>query len=316
MPCISGAASHLPDRVVENKDLVQFPPEVRELIASRAGVRTRRHVTTECTSDLGACAVKRLLGEGRIAPSSVGAVICATSSPDRMQPATATRIQELCGLRGAFAFDVNSVCSGAVYGLRLASALVKDGVDRVIVVAAEAYSKILNPEDISTFPYFGDGAAAVLVEASGRYELCDFLLHSDGSGADVIQVPAGGTMLPGHAVTKESDRYFTMLGRAVFDFACLRGSELVLQLAERNGVTPDVVVPHQANANIIAEIASRSGVPIERFSMNLDRYGNTAAASVLIAFDELWHGRSPARHVFLIAFGGGLSWGGAYLRAA
>jgi len=305
----------LPIKKVDNCDLVQFPEKYRNIIAEKAGILSRRHVSDECTSDIGAMAVRAMLGKNNIAPESIEAIICATSSPDRMQPATATRIQELCGLRNAYAFDLNSVCTGAIFSLKVASGLILDGAENVLVVAAEVYSKILNPSQLTTFPYFGDGSGAVLLSrAYSDYELVDFVLGSDGSGADVIQVPAGGTMMPCSKVKNEKDFYFQMVGRQVFDFACAKGAEVVNALAQRNGVTPDVVIPHQANINVISEISRRSMVPIDRFFINLDRYANTAAASVLIALDEYFESNKSADNIFLVAFGGGLSWGGCYLR--
>lgn len=316
MPFVYATSSYLPEKVVDNQDLVQFPERYRHVIAEKAGIYTRRHADGECTSDVGARAVARLLKKAGVGPGAVDALICATSSPDRIQPATATRIQELCGIRNGYAFDINSACSGAVYALRLASALVKDGHQWVVVVAAEVYSKIMNPKDLATYPYFGDGAGAVLVGRSGRYELRDFILYSDGSGADVIQVPARGTMKPFDQVEDEKQLYFTMIGREVYDFACQRGSEVLLHLAATHDVIPDRVIPHQANINVINEIAARSRTPPERMFTNLDRYANTGGASVLIALDESSALHPTDRHIFLTVFGGGLSWGGAYLKAA
>lgn len=314
MARLSATARYLPPRIVHNRDLVQFPEELREMIAVKAGIQTRHISDGECTSDLGAQAVAALLAKAGFAGDDVDAIICATSSPDRIQPATATRIQDMCGLTRAFAFDVNSVCSGGIYALRLASALVNDGIKNVVVVASEVYSKILNPDDISTFPYFGDGAAACLVGKRGRYELADFVLHSDGAGCDVIQVPGGGTMLPAAHVDEKRDFYFRMIGRKVFDFATHRAPEVLAELSSRNNVEPDCVVLHQANVNVIREIATRSGWSLDKFFVNADRYANTAGASVLIALDEVLESGAKPESIMLCAFGGGLSWGGALLK--
>lgn len=316
MAFVSGTSRYLPTKIVDNKDLVQFPEKYRDVIAEKAGVLSRRHVEEgECTSDIGARAVSSLLKQGGIAPDSIEALICATSSPDRMQPATATRIQELCGLKNAYAFDVNSVCSSGVFAMKVASGLVSDGARNVLVVASEVYSKILNPTQLTTYPYFGDGAGAILLtKEAGSYELIDFVLGSDGSGADVIQVPAGGTMLPGPQTKNEKDFYFQMVGRQVYEFACEKGSEIIETLSRRNGIVPDMVIPHQANVNVIREIGRRSGLPDEKFYVNLERFANTAGASVLIALDEYLEVRGGQKNIFLVVFGGGLSWGGCYLR--
>jgi 3-oxoacyl-[acyl-carrier-protein] synthase III len=314
MAFIAATSRYLPPHVVENCDLIQFPPELRELIAVKAGIHRRHIALEECTSDLGAKAVQSLLEGSGTSPSQIDALICATSSPDRMQPATATRIADICGLKNAFAFDINSVCSGGVFALRVASGLVKDGLKQVIVVAAEVYSKILDQSDISTAPYFGDGAAACLVSSTGLYELRDFIMHSDGSGCDVIQVRGGGTMNPAAHVTDSRDFYFSMLGKKVFAFAITRGAEVVEQLAFRNGMEPDCMILHQANVNIIRGIAERTNLPLHKFFVNLDHCGNTAGASVLIALDEYLRTVAKADTILLCAFGGGLSWGGALLR--
>lgn len=307
-------AHYLPEKIVYNSDLKQFPERYQNLIAEKAGIESRRHVTDECTSDIGAKAVKRLLEKTGIDPNTVDALICATSSPDRIQPATATRIQELCGLKNAFAFDINSVCSGAAYGLRMANALVNDGLKNVIMVASEVYSKILNPKDISSYPYFGDGAGAALVSDKGEYELADFVLFSDGSGADTIQVPAGGTMLPAPKVEKQKEYYFTMLGAEVFKFACNKGSETIKLLSERNNINPDKVITHQANINIVQEISKRTEISFDKFVVNLQKYANTAGASCLIALSEYMESNEKNENIYLVAFGGGLSWAGCYLK--
>ncbi|WP_394522596.1 3-oxoacyl-ACP synthase III family protein [Lacrimispora sp. JR3] len=316
MAYIVNTAQYLPAKEISNSELTQFPPKYRQLIEEKAGIKTRRHVTDECTSDIGALAVKQLLKKTGMDPSGIDALICATSSPDRIQPATATRIQEICGLKNAFCFDLNSVCSGGIYGLKIASALIKDGIKNVIVVAAEVYSRLLNPKDIATYPYFGDGAAAVLVSGHGLYELKDVLLFSDGSGCDVIQIPAGGSMLPAPAVKKERDYYFSMDGQSVYRFACEKGSALIETLAERNVVAADRIITHQANRNIIKEIARRTNLPEETFFINVEKYANTAGASVLIALNEYLESEKANEedHVFLAAFGGGLSWAGCYLK--
>lgn len=283
------------------------------MIADKAGIVARRHVTKENTSDLGAVAVNNLLSKANIDMMSIDALICATSSPDRIQPATATRIQHLCGLTRAFAFDINSVCSGGLFALKVASALTKDGCKNVIVVASEVYSKILNPRDITTFPYFGDGAGAVLVSDKGDYRIADISLYSDGAGADVIQVPAGGTNLPFSKISDAKDCFFKMNGKEVFKFATEKGSEVVSKLSFDNNVVPDCVITHQANLNIMKNIAEKTGIPFERFYVNVNRYANTAGASILIALDECLSNQQAPSNIFLVTFGGGLSWGGAYL---
>lgn len=316
MSHISTTSRYLPEKDIDNSQLDQFPPSYRDLIEQKAGVRRRRHVTSDCTSDIGAKAINIMLNKMSIDPLSIGALICATSSPDRIQPPTASRIQHLCGLKNAFAFDINAVCCGSIFGINMASALIKSGLDKVIIVASEVYSKILNPHDITTYPYFGDGAAAALISTVGDVHIVDCILYSDGSGSELIQVPAGGTMLPVSKTQKKKDLFFNMDGKKVFEFACSKGVEVISELQERSGVLPDRIVMHQANVNIVNEIAKRTKIRRDKFFTNMDRYGNTGGASVLIALDECLETYSSDQQIFLVAFGGGLSWGGVYLNRA
>jgi 3-oxoacyl-[acyl-carrier-protein] synthase-3 len=320
-PYISATGRYLPERVVRNSDLSQFPGAVIPMIAAKTGVLERRYAAAdENTSDLAAKAARDCLRKAACNPEELDAIILATSSPDRIQPATATRAQELIGARRAYAFDINSVCSGALFGLNIGSALIRSGqCERVLLVAAEIYSRFLNPNDFSTCPYFGDGAGAVLLcgEPPGL-EVVDCVLGSDGSGCDLIQIPAGGTMRQVRADCDDRLRYFTMSGREVFEFATTKGPMAIFETLRNVGLEPSqvkAVVSHQANANVIREIARRTGIAEELFVTNLQQYGNTAAASVLIALDELCDARDfrQGDPIVVVAFGGGLSWGAATL---
>lgn len=321
---ILATGSYLPRTEIGNADLTWFPAASLPLIEQKTGIRSRRHAADDqCTSDLGIEAGRQCLDRAGVTPGDVDAIVLATSSPDRIQPATATRVQEGLGAAHAFAFDVNSVCSGALYGLHLADALIRSGgARRVLVVAAEVYSRFLNPKDFSTYPYFGDGAGAVLLgpgDGSDR-GVIRTVLHSDGAGHDVIQVPGGGTMMPFGRLRSPNDVYFKMRGREVYEFAVAQGSTVVDELLQTCGLDRrDVafVVPHQANANVLRELAVRLDLDASQVVMNLDRYGNTAAASVLIALDELMTSGRVQRgdHVVCVVFGGGLSWGATLIRA-
>lgn len=304
MAWIAATGSYLPVRIVRNDEFDQFPPNSLRLIESKTGIRERRFAADDqLNSDLAHEAAKACLDQAGIEPSDIDGVIVATSSPDRMQPATATRVQHLIGARRAWAFDVNSVCSGAVFALATANAMVQSLMARnILVVASEVYSRITNPRDFSTYPYFGDGAGAALVTStSSRWRVGASVLASDGSGSEKIQVPNGGK--------------FTMVGKDVYEFAISKGPQILAELVRAERISADTiagVICHQANVNILREIASRSGISFERFFVNLDRYGNTAAASVLIALDEFLAEARPTSgsRVLLAAFGGGLSWGG------
>lgn len=319
---IYSTGSYLPENFVHNEDLTQFPHSATYLISQKTGVFSRRRASDdECTSDLAAKAAIRCLSRKKVEPEALDAVIVSTSSPDRMQPATATRVQHLIGARNAFAFDINSVCSGSTYGITVADALIKSGqCRRVLFVAAEVYSRILNKKDFSTYPYFGDGAGAILFAAD---DATDGVLHSilrtDGSKCDTIHVPCGGTMLPYDQIKNPGDIYFKMKGREVFEFAVNKGTEIIGELIAEAGVLLGAVkcfICHQANVNIIAGIAERLKVSQDFFYLNLYRYGNMASASVPIALDEvITHGIVREGELAVTAaFGGGLSWGANLIR--
>ncbi|MDX9746112.1 MAG: ketoacyl-ACP synthase III [Syntrophales bacterium] len=315
--------SYLPEKRLANDELLQFPREAIPLIGEKTGVYYRRLAADdECTSDLALQAAKRCLQKGGVEPQDVDGIILATSSPDRLQPATATRLQHLLGARRAFAFDINSVCSGSTFGIALVDGLVRSGqCKNVLMVASEVYSRILNPKDYATFPFFGDGAGAAFFQVGLAREggvLCS-RLETDGSKSDMICVPAGGTRLPFGKMTNPRAAFFRMRGPDVFSFAVEKIPELVRQLLQEANVSmTDIrcIICHQANVHIIHKIAASLDVPVERFFMNLAEYGNTAGASVLIALDEALTQGNIRRGdlVVTVAFGGGLSWGANLIR--
>lgn len=320
---IASTGSYLPERVIRNEDLTQVPADAIPMIGEKTGVFARRFAGEgECTSDLASRAACACLDGISFPAEQVEAIVLSTSSPDRMQPATATRVQHLIGAARAFAFDINSVCSGSVYGIALADALIRSKRCRnVLLIASEVYSKIMNPKDFSTYPFFGDGSGAVLFQA-GRDASRGVLhssLRSDGSGCDLIGVKAGGTMLPYEKITNFRQALFSMRGIEVFNFAVDRGAEIIVQTAEEAGVPLREIrcfACHQANANIIRRISKKLALPADLFFGNLHRYGNTASASVLISLDEVLSEGivSKGDLVMTLAFGGGLSWGANLIR--
>lgn len=320
---IRATGSHLPERAVANEELEQFSPEAREMIFQKTGVRSRRQAAPEeCTSDLALLAARTCLDKAGFPAEDLDAVVVATSSPDRMQPATATRVQHNLGARRAFAFDINSVCSGSTFGIALADAFLRAGqAENLLLVGSEVYSKITNPKDFASYPFFGDGAGAVLFAAesgTGRGVLRS-CMQSDGGLSEMICVPGGGTMLPFERMASPRQAYFRMKGVDVFGFAVEKGPEIIQRLLAEAGVAPGDVTGflcHQANINIIRKIAASLGVPEERFFVNIHEYGNTAGASVLIALDEALAAGAvgPGDLVVTVSFGGGLSWGANLIR--
>ena len=314
---ICSTGSYLPENSVPNEKLTGFPPSSLGLIFEKTGILSRKRAPEEaCTSDLAVEAARRCLQRIDFPVEKLQGIVLSTSSPDRMQPATATRVQYKLGAVNAFAFDINSVCSGSAFGICMGEALIKSGkYENILLVASEMYSKILYKKDFCTFPLFGDGAGAIFFRAEdsdrGVRHSC---LRTDGSGSDTVCVPAGGTMLPYERMKNPRLAYFKMNGPAVYEFATREGAAIIFQLLEEAEVALDAIdwfIPHQANLRIIETIADRLGVSREKFLVNLDRYANTASASVLVALDEAICSQvvRAGDLVVTCAFGGGLSWG-------
>lgn len=320
---IGSTGCYLPEGIIKNEDLTQFSAEARDLVRLKTGILARRVAPEDqCTSDLAVQAALRCLEKISFLPENVEAIILSTSSPDRIQPATATRVQYLLGAKNAFAFDINSVCSGSTFGIALADSLIRsENVNNVLLVASEMYSKILNNKDYSTYPYFGDGAGAVLFR-KGDDPACGVLhscLETDGSKHDTIRVPGGGTMLPFEKMNSPKLAYFKMKGEDVFSFATDKGPEIIRRMSREARVDLQDIrcfICHQANINILQGIADKLSISRERFFVNIQKYGNTASSSVLIALDEAIAEGVIVKGdlVMTVAFGGGLSWGANLIR--
>lgn len=320
---IAGTGSYLPPKVVTNFDLEKIVDTTDEWIVTKTGIRKRRIVEGDvCTSDLGVKAAERALEDAGIGVQDVDLIVLATSSPDVILPSTACIIQAKLGAKNAAAFDVMNVCSGFVHALDVGSKYVADGTyDNVVVIGAETYSKIINWEDRTTCVFFGDGAGAcVLSEAEAGKGLLASYLKADGYGKHVIQIPAGGTKKPvNHEAINKALQYFHMDGRAVWDFAIRafpEAVEQVLRICDLSVDDVDLLIPHQANINIIKKSMKALGLPMEKTYTNLDRYGNVAAASIPIALDEASREKEIRKDdlVVLVGFGGGLAWGANAIR--
>ena len=313
---IHSFGTYIPPREISNEELSQFPPASLARIKIKTGVEKRRFSDGGLSSDLAVRAAADCLSKNPFPRDSVDTVILATSTPDRMIPATAALVSEKLNIKNAFAFDINSVCSGGLAALMLAASLVESGAAaNVLVIAADVYSRILNPRDFSTYPYFGDGAAALIVsrEKSG-IKIGRSLFRSDGSGYGVITVKADAAEIRPVDLKTPSDSYFSMNGREVFDFAVSRVPEVILHLMDRDGISMGEVrqfILHQANINIIEKISDVIGSDISMFFTNLQKYGNMAGASCLVALSEYLDSSPEIKDGFIIlsSFGGGLSWG-------
>lgn len=313
----------VPAQVVANSHFEYLVEGADEWIRSRTGIRERRFATeSESTADLATAAAKDALQKGKVDPASLDCIIVATSTPDMILPATACMVQKNIGAPNAFAFDMNAVCSSFIYGVETADNFIRSGkYQRVMVIGADTYSKILDMQDKTTCPLFGDGAGAVILEATQEKKgILNTLIKSDGNGWELIQVPSSGSRKPITAETiAAKENTFKMAGKSVFVFATDVIPQIIEVVTAKAGIRPDqldYIIPHQANVRIIDFISKKTGIAKDRFLLNLDRYGNTAAASVGLALDEnVANGTiKPGHLVLIMGFGGGLSWGGILIQ--
>jgi len=316
--CITGTGHYLPEHAVSNDEMSLRVDTSDAWITERTGIRQRHFAAVhETASFMGAAAAREALAASGVAAAEVDAIILATSTPDQAFPATAVHVQAALGAKRAFAFDISAACSGFIYALSVADAMIRAGqVGTVLVIGSEVYSRILNFEDRGTCVLFGDGAGAVVLQAKtgepGGAGILSTHLHSDGAFAEILYVDGavGQRDRPGHLV---------MNGREVFRQAVTLLSSAVTEALEANGLLPkdiDWLVPHQANRRIIDGVGKKLGLPPERVVVTVDRHANTSAASIPLA---LWQavndGRiKPGQLILLEALGGGLTWGSALLR--
>ncbi len=320
---ILGTGAYLPDQVLDNRDLAQRFGCSEEWILSRTGIRERRFAGPGvAASDLGVVAARGALESAGIGPDQVDLLICATYTPDMAFPSTACLIQDRIGAKPATAFDLQAACSGFVYALVTAASFVAfGGVRHALVVAAEVNSTIVDPTDRKVTPLFGDGAGAVVV---GRVNhgsgLLSYHLGADGSGAGLFYMPAGGSRHPAtHETVEARQHYIHMDGKSLFRFAVeamVSASRKALDAAGLSLDDVDLFVPHQANSRIIEAGLERLGIPRERCLVTVDRFANTAAATIPIALDEAVRSGllEPGMVVLLTGFGAGLTWGSTALR--
>jgi 3-oxoacyl-[acyl-carrier-protein] synthase-3 len=320
---ILGTGSFAPERVLSNAELASMVDTSDEWITTRTGIKSRRIAdAATATSDLAAEAGRRAIADAKIDPEEIDMIVVATATPDMLFPASACLVQSALGLKRACAFDVSAACSGFVYSLSLAKALISSGAyDKILVIGAETLSKIVDWTDRNTCVLFGDGAgAAVIGEVEEGRGIQSVLLGSDGSLSHWLNMPGGGSRMPiSHEVIEQRLHYVKMNGNNVFKYAVTAMGTAALAALDRANASPseiDILVPHQANLRIIEAVAERIGVPMSKVFVNLDRYGNTSAASVPIALDEACRSGRLKRGdlVEVVVFGGGFTWGAAVLR--
>ncbi len=322
---ITGWGCYSPEHVLTNEDVARWADTTDAWVRTRTGIRERRVAGPgETTASMGLIAARRALAEAQLDAIDLDLVICATTTPDHFLPATACLIQEQVGATRAGAFDLNTACSGFVYAVAVASQFIQAGTARrILVVAGETLSRFVNWEDRATCILFGDGAAAVVLEATSQSAgVLSTVLGSRGDVERMLVIEAGGSARPATAETvAEGAHVVKMRGNEVFKLAvrCMAGA--AQQALAKAGVDlRDVraVVPHQANLRIINATRDLLGVRDDQMFVNIDRHGNTGAASLPIALGEYLQ-QNPAEvgdHFLMVAFGGGLTWGAAVLRWA
>ncbi len=316
---ITGTGSYLPEEVITNADLERMVDTSDEWIRERSGIRERRRAAPdETTCDLAEKASRMAVERAGIAPEDVDLIVLATTTPDHVFPSTATKLQERLGGFGSPAFDIQAVCAGFIYALDVADRYVRTGgAKRVLVVGAETFTRIIDWTDRSTCILFGDGAGAVVLEASDTPGIIGSRLKADGRYREMLWVPGGVSQ---RFPDSPNNRAFVeMRGNEVFKWAVSHLSKIVDDALQEHGLERkdiDWLVPHQANTRILAATARKLGLPMERVIVTVDRHGNTSAASVPLALDEAMRdGRiKPGDLILLEAFGGGFTWGASLVR--
>jgi len=320
---ITAIASYVPDRRVTNAELATRLDTSDDWIVTRTGIRERRiGGPGETTSTMSAEAVRRLMAQRGLGPDDIGALIVATVTPDMMFPATACLVQDHVGLRNTWGFDLSAACSGFLYALTNGAQLVAAGAhQRVIVVGADLMSAIIDPIDRTTAVLFGDGAGAVLLEpAEAGFGLLDFYHRVDGSGRAELLMPAGGSLQPAsHESVDARGHFLQQNGKAVFKFAVTQMAECITTILQRHQLTPDdiaMVIPHQANQRILDATAERLGLPEGRMASVIARYGNTTAATLPLALEDVVRDGRVKRGdlVIFVAVGAGFTVGASLMR--
>ena len=321
---ITAVGGYVPDDKLTNADLEKMVETNDEWIKTRTGISERRILKGEgkATSDMGAPAVMDLCERRGISPEELDCVICCTVTPDMMFPATANIICSKIGAKNAWGFDLEAACSGFLFGVTTGAALIESGrYKKVVIVGADKMSAITDYTDRTTCILFGDAAACVLLEPNTEgYGILDSILRSDGSGVNYLHMKAGGSLKPPSMETVAAKEHFIFQdGQPVFKFAVKGMADVSAELLERNNLTGDDIawlVPHQANKRIIDATANRMGLSQDKVMLNIQRYGNTTAATIPLCLWEWKHNINKGDLIVLAAFGGGFTWGATLVKWA
>ncbi len=321
---VTGVNGYVPEDVLSNQDLEKMVDTNDEWITSRTGIKERRILKGENqgTSVMAVKAVEGLLEKTNTKAEEIDLIICCTTTPDMVFPATANIIGDKIGAKNAFGYDLQAACSGFLYGLATGSQFIETGkYKKVVVIGADKMSSIVDYTDRVTCIIFGDGAGAVMLEPTEEdFGLKDSILRSDGSGEPYLHMKAGGSRKPASEETVKNREHFAYQeGSVVFKFAVKNMADVAAQVMERNGLSSEDVqwlVPHQANKRIIDATANRMGVSDDKVMLNIQKYGNTTSGTIPLC---LWDYESQLRkgdNLILAAFGGGFTWGAIWLKWA
>ena len=321
---ISALGTYVPPRLLTNADLEKMVDTNDEWITTRVGIR-ERHIVDKgvATSDLATEAARRCLAERGIGPEEIEAIIVATVTPDMLFPATACLVQHKLGATGAWGFDLSAACSGFIFALQTGAKFIESGAHKkVLVIGADVMSAIINYKDRTTCVLFGDGAGAVLLEpaAEGDEGIIDYVHEVDGSGSCSLYMPGGGSLHPAsHETVDKNMHYIHQEGQSVYKFAVRKMAEAAEKVLQRNGLTADEVsllIPHQANKRIIDAVSERLGLRPEQVVINIERYGNTTAATIPLAMQTAReeHRLKKGDRVLLASVGAGYTLGACLLR--
>ncbi len=319
---IIGTGSYVPEKILTNEDLSRMVDTSDEWITTRTGIKQRRIAAKdEHTSDMAAKAALKATEQAKISPAEIDLILVATATPDMLFPATACFVQKKIGATNAACLDISAACAGFLFGVEIAQQFITSHTyDTVLVIGADKLTAITNWTDRNTCVLFGDGAgAAILRHRGGSHGVISTHIGSDGQYTDILFMPGGGSRCP---ITRENVdlnlQTIHMTGKEVYKHAVTAMLSAAQKALKQAGLSIEdiaCVIPHQANMRIIEAIAGRLGIPLERFYVNLDRYGNTSAAAVAIALDEANRsGRiKPGDYVLMVVFGGGLTWAGTVI---
>ncbi len=321
---ITGIHAWVPDYVLTNDELAALVDTSDDWITTRTGIKERRILKghDQGTSVIGTAAVRGLLEKTATDPGEIDLLICATTTPDMLFPATGNIITNAVGAVNAFSYDLQAGCSGFLFALTTAAQYITSGYCRkVIVVGADKMSAIVDYQDRATCIIFGDGGGAVLLEPSADgLGLCDALLRSDGAGEPHLHMKAGGSRRPPSVATLEAREHFVYQeGSTVFKFAVKNMAQVAFEIMDRNGLAADDVaflVPHQANKRIIDATAEKMGIGPEKVMLNIEKYGNTTSGTIPLCLHDYEAQLHQGDHLVLAAFGAGFTWGAVYLRWA